>query len=66
MLGHRDDVGASDFGNCDTAVGGIGSVEIDVIRADTSSNGKLKVLSLSQTLGIEIARVEAREGWVSG
>lgn len=61
VLSDGDDVAAGDLGNSDTAIGGVGSVEVDVVRADTSSDGKLEVLGLGQTLGSEVTRVETVE-----
>lgn len=67
VLGDGDDVAASDLGNGDTAIGGVGGVEVDVVRADTSSDGNLEVLGLGETLSSEVARVEAarRKGLAS-
>ena len=59
MLGNGDDIGACDFGNCDTAVGLVGSIQINMIRANASSDGDLQVLRLLETLGSQITRVEA-------
>jgi hypothetical protein len=59
VLGNGDDVGASDFGNSDTTVGLIGSVQVDVVRSDTSSNSELEVLGLGQTLSGKVTGVEA-------
>ena len=59
MLGDRDDVGASDFGDGDTAVGLIGLVQVDVVRANTGSDGDLEVLALLQAVGGEVTGVEA-------
>ena len=58
VLGDRNDVGASDFGNGDTAIGLVGSVEVDVVRSNTGSDGNLEVLRLCETLCREVARVE--------
>jgi hypothetical protein len=59
VLGDRDDVGASDFGNGDTAIGLVRGVEIDVVGADTSSDGELELLGLSKALCGQVAGVEA-------
>lgn len=59
VLGDGDDVAAGDFGDGDTTVGLVGSVEVDVVRANTSSDGDLEVLGLGQTLLGEITGVEA-------
>lgn len=39
VLSDGDDIAAGDLGNGDAAIGGVGSVEVDVVRADTSSDG---------------------------
>jgi hypothetical protein len=41
VLSDRDDVGAGDLGDGNTAVGLVGGIEVDVVRTDTSSDGKL-------------------------
>lgn len=46
MLGNGDDIAASDLGDGDTAVGGVGSVQVDVVRANTSSDSEFQVLGL--------------------
>lgn len=46
VLGDRDDVGASDLCDGDTAVGLVGGIEVDVVGTDTSGDGKLEVLCL--------------------
>jgi len=46
VFGYGDDVGAGDFCNGDTAIGLVRGIEVDVIRSDTSSNGKLELLGL--------------------
>lgn len=58
VLSNRDNVGTSDLGNSDTAVGLVGSVQVDVVRTDTSGNGNLEVLGLGQTLLGQVTRVE--------
>jgi hypothetical protein len=58
VLGNGDNVGTSDLGNSDTAVGLVGSVQVDVVRTDTSSDGNLEVLGLGQTLLGQVTRVE--------
>jgi hypothetical protein len=47
VLGDRDDVGAGDLSDGDAAIGLVGCVEVDMVRADTSSDGELQVLGLS-------------------
>lgn len=59
VLGDGDDVGASDFSDGDTAVGGVGGVEVDVVGTDTCGDTDLEVLALSETLGGDVTRVEA-------
>lgn len=59
VLGDGDDVGAGDLGDGDAAVGGVGSVEVDMVGTNTGSDGELEVLSLGQTLGGQVAGVEA-------
>ena len=54
-----DDVAAGNFGNGDTTVGLVGSVQVDVVRANTSSDSDLEVLGLVQTLSAEVTGVEA-------
>ena len=58
VLSDGDDVGASDLGDGDTAVGLVGSIEVDVVGTDTSSDGELEVLGLSKTLCCEVTGVE--------
>lgn len=59
VLSDRDDVGASDFGDDKTAIGLVGSIEIDVVRSNTSSNAELEVLGLCKTLSGEVTWVES-------
>lgn len=59
VLSNGDDVAASDLSNSDTAVGLVGSVEVDVVRANTSGDGDLEVLSLGQTLSGQVTGMEA-------
>ena len=59
VLGDGDDVAAGNFGNGDTTVGLVGSVQVDVVRANTSSDSDLEVLGLGQTLSAEVTGVEA-------
>jgi hypothetical protein len=58
VLGDGDDIAASDLGDSDTAVGGVGSVEVDVVGTDASCDGKLELLGLGQTLSSQVSRVE--------
>lgn len=59
VLSDGGDVAASDLSDGDTAVGLVGSVEVDVVRADTSGQGKLELLGLGQTLRGQVTGVEA-------
>ena len=59
VLGDRDDVGAGDFCDGDAAIGGVRSVQVDVIGSNTSSDGKLELLSLCETFGGKVTWVEA-------
>lgn len=59
MFGDRDDIGARDLGDGDSAVGLVGGVEVDVVGADAGGDGELEVLGLFEALGGEIAGVEA-------
>ena len=58
VLGDRDDVGASDLSDGDTAVDLVGDVQVDVVRTNTGGDGKLEVLGLPETLLGQVARVE--------
>lgn len=66
VLSNGDNVGASDLGDGDTAVGSVGSVQVNVVGTNTSGDGNLEVLGLGQTLGSQVTRVEAvkRESFV--
>lgn len=46
-----DDVAAGNFGYGDAAIGLVGSVQVDVVRANTGGHGNLELLGLCQTLG---------------
>lgn len=58
MLSHRDDVAAGDFSNSDSAIGFVGSIQVNVVRADASGDGDLETLGLGQTLCGEVTGVE--------
>lgn len=58
VLGDRDDVGARHFGDGDAAVGLVGRVEVDVVRADPGRDGELELLGAREALRVEVARVE--------
>ena len=59
VLSDGDDVGAGDFGDGDTAVGLVGGVQVDVVRADTCGDSELELLGLGQALGSQVTGVEA-------
>ena len=61
MLGDGDDVGAGDFGNSDTTIGLVGSVQVDVVGANAGGDGDLQLLRLCETLSCEVTGVEAGE-----
>lgn len=61
VFGDRHDVGARDFGDGDAAIGLVRGVEIDVVGADTSSDGELEVLGLRKALSGQVTGVEAAE-----
>ena len=63
MLGDGNDVGASDFGDGDTAVGLVGGVKVDVVGSNTGSDGDLELLGLGQTLSGEVTWVETGGRW---
>ena len=65
VLGDGHDVGASNLGHGDTAIGLVGSIEVDVVRTDTSSDGNLEVLRLGETFGSQVAGVEAAVPFLS-
>lgn len=58
MFSDGHDVGARDLSNGNTAVGLVGSVEVDVIGTDTRSDGQLQVLGLGETLRSQVTGVE--------
>jgi hypothetical protein len=58
VLGDRDNIATSDFGDSDTAVGLVGSIEVNVVGTDTGSDGELQILGLGQALCGEITGVE--------
>lgn len=61
VLGDGDDVGASDLSDGDTAVGAVGSIEVDVVGTNTGSDGNLELLGLGETLSGQVTRVEAKK-----
>lgn len=58
VFGDRDDVAARHLGDGDTAVGLVGSIEVDVVGPDARSNRQLEVLCLGQTLSVEVSWME--------
>jgi hypothetical protein len=58
VLGDRDNIAASDFGDSDTTVGLVGGIEVNVVGTNTGSDGELQVLGLGQALCGEITGVE--------
>lgn len=60
VFGDGDDIAAGDFGDSDTSVGLVGGVEINVVGANTGSDGDLELLCFGETLGSQVARVETR------
>jgi hypothetical protein len=65
VLGDGDDVGSSDLGDGDAAVGLVGSVKVYVVGTDTCCDCDLELLGLCKTLGGEVTRVEAGKDVVS-
>jgi hypothetical protein len=59
VLSDRDNVGSRHLSDGDTTVGGVGSVEVDMVGTDTGRNGELQLLGLGQTLLGKVSRVEA-------
>jgi len=58
VLSDGDDVGSSDLSDGNTAIGLVGSVQVDVVRTNTGGDGNLEVLGLGKTLCGEVTRVE--------
>lgn len=56
MLGNRNNVGASDFGNNDLTL--VGGSEINVVRSDTSGDAELELFSLRDAFASDVTRVE--------
>lgn len=59
MLGHRHDIGSGNLCNSDPTVGLVCSIQINMVRTNTSSHCNLQVLGLCQALGGQIAGMEA-------
>ena len=62
VLGDGDDVGACHFGDGDTAVCSVGGVQVDVVGADTGSDGDLELFRFGESLSSQVARMEAIKG----
>ena len=62
VLSDGDNVGTSDLSNSNTTVCLVGSVQVDMVGANTGSDSKLEVLSLGQTLSGQVTGVEAVSG----
>jgi hypothetical protein len=58
VLGDGDDVASGDLGNGDTAVGLVGSVEVNMVGSDAGGDSELQVLGLGQSFGGKVAGVE--------
>ena len=60
------DIGASNFSDSNSAIGLVGSIEIDVVGANAGGNGDFELLCLLEALSSEVARVEAKQSmWIS-
>lgn len=59
VFSNGDDIAASDLGDSETAIGLVSSIEVDVVRANASSDAELQVLGLGESLSGQVTRVEA-------
>jgi len=59
VFSNRDDVRTSNFCDGDTAVCLVSGIEVNVVRADSGGHGEFKLLGFCETLGGEVAGVEA-------
>ena len=59
VLGDGDHIGSRNLGNSDTTIGLVGRIEIDVIGSDTGGDSEFELLGLGETLGSEVAWMEA-------
>ena len=59
VLRHRHHVRARHLGHRHAAVGLVRRVQVDMVRPDPGGDGELQVLGLGETLGSEVAGVEA-------
>lgn len=59
VLGDRNDIGSSDFGDSDTAIGLVGGIKVDVIRPNASGDGELEVLGFGKAFSGQVAGMEA-------
>jgi hypothetical protein len=58
VLRNRNNITSGDLSDGDPTVGLVGSVQVDVVRTNASSDGELQFFGLGQPLGGEIARME--------
>jgi hypothetical protein len=61
VLGDGNDVGTCDFSNSNTAIGLIGSVQVDMIGANAGRDSDLELLGLREALGGKVAGVETAQ-----
>jgi hypothetical protein len=59
VFGDGYDVGTSNLGDGDTAIGLVCSVQIDMIGSNTSGHGNLELLCFGKTFGSEVTGVES-------
>lgn len=59
VLGDGDHVAASHLSDGNTAVGCVGSIEVDVVRSNTCCNSKLEVLGFGQSFCGKVTGVES-------
>ena len=58
MFGDGDNIGASYFGDGDTAIGFVGGVKVDMVGSDTCCDGNLELLCFGETFRSEVSWVE--------
>ena len=61
VLGYGYDIGSRHFSYSDASVGLVGSVQVDVVGADTGCDSELELLGLGKALCGKIAGVETAE-----
>lgn len=61
VLSDGDDVGTSDLSNGNTAIGLVGSVQVNMVGTNTGRDSELEVLGLGETLGSQVSGVETIE-----